>query len=198
MNPDLTSHESRILKSWLMAIVVYLLASALYLLLPGEGAWAVPGQNPHRQSSPTRTPTPGGTAVPVDTPRAPGEEGESSVPPARVRLSLPSTTVTPLFLTLFPPTATPIATWVAATWEVETTEGRDVPTRQPSPTPTEEGVAIPPGTRTVERTAVPASPGSRALSMSTLRASTILDCAVTAGGLVLLSIGLILVGRRRR
>jgi hypothetical protein len=198
LNPDLTSHESRILKPWLMAIVVYLLASALYLLLPGEGAWAVPGQNPHRQSSPTRTPTPGGTATPANTPRAPGGEGESSVPPAGGMLSLPSTTVTPLFLTLFPPTATPISTWVGATWEVETAEGRNVPTRQPSPAPTEKGVAILPGTRTVERTAVPASPDSRAFSMSTLRASTMLDCAVTASGLVLLSVGLILVGRHRR
>jgi hypothetical protein len=185
-------------KSVLSTIIVYLLASALYLLSPGEGAWAVPSQNPHRQSSPTRTPTPGGTAAPVDTPRAPGEEGVSPIPPARGGLSLPSTTVTPLFLTLFPPTATPIVTWVVATWEVETAEGGDVPTRQPSLTPTEEGAAIPPGTRTVERTVVPTSPGSRAFSMSALRASTVLDCAVTAGGLVLLSIGLILVGRRRR
>jgi hypothetical protein len=185
-------------KPALSMIVVYLLASALYLLSPGEGAWAVPGQNPHRQSSPTRTPTPEGTGTPVDTPRAPGEEGVSSVPPAGGRLSLPSTTVTPLFLTLFPPTATPIVTWAVATWEVETAEGGDVPTRRPSPTPTEEGVAILPGTRTVERTAVPTSPGGRVFSMSALRGSTVLDCAVTAGGLVLLSIGLILVGRRRR
>jgi hypothetical protein len=184
-------------KPVLSMIVVYLLASALYLLSPGEGAWAVPGQNPHRQSSPTRTPTPAGTAAPVDTPRPPGEEGISPIPPAGGNLSLPSTTVTPLFLTLFPPTATSIVTWVPATWEVETTEGREVPTRQPSPIPTEEKKDMAPGTRTVERTAMPTSPGSRAFSMSTLRASTVLDCAVTAGGLVLLSIGLILVGRRR-
>ena len=187
-------------KPFLSMVAVYLLASALYLLSPGEGAWAVPGQNPHRQSSPTRSPTPEATGTPVDTPRAPTgrETGATPVPPPRGNVSLPSATTTPLFLTLFPPTATPIATWVVATWEVETGDGRDVPTRQPSPSPTEGGHATPSRTLAVERTAVPMPIGSRAFSGSVLGASTILDCAVTGGGLVLLSIGLILVGRRRQ
>jgi hypothetical protein len=186
-------------KPFLSMVVVYLLASLLYLLSPGEGAWAVPGQNPHRQSSPTRTPTPGATGTPVDTPGAPRKTGTTPVPTPEGSLSLPSATTTPLFLTLFPPTATPIATWVVATWEVvETGEGRDVSTRQPSPAPTGGGHATPSASPTVGRTAVPLPAPSRAFSGGVLGASAVLDCAVVGIGLVLLSIGLILVGRHRQ
>jgi hypothetical protein len=184
-------------KPFLSMIAVYLLVSALYLVSPSEGAWAVPGQNPHRQSSPTRTPTPGMTGTPGATPRAPRETSATPVPMPQGNVSLPPATVTPLFLTLFPPTATPIVTWAAATWEVETEEAREVSTRQPFPTSTEGGHATPSRTALVEGTAVPISDGSGASPRGTLGTRTLLDCAVTGGGLVLLLIGLILVGGRR-
>lgn len=179
-----------------MILLAYLLTGGLYLLSPGEGAWAVPGQNPNRQSSPTRTPTPG--AMPSPGRATPPVETPIPVsPPGGSPLPLPAETVTPLFLTLFPPTATPRVTWVEVPSQTESAQERVVPTRGPSPTPMDMVQSTLLSTATSELVEMTTTPiGSQSLQ-STLQGNVIVDLVVLGIGLVLLLVGLVLVGRRR-
>jgi hypothetical protein len=160
-------------------LVAYLLVSGVYLLSPGEAAWAVPGQNPNRQSSPTRTSTPAAT-LPPGTETAPPAGTGVPQPPSRP-LPLPAETVTPLFLTLFPPTATPQATPEGNLWPTETVEERTGPT--PGPSPIRGGTVQP----------TPSSTSSAEVAMA-ISAGMCVDLLVIGAGLVILVVGLILVG----
>jgi len=190
-------------KRVLTILLAYLLTSGLYLLSPGEGAWAVPGQNPNRQSCPSRTPTPAATltpgtatATPVGTTVPQPPSGEPSLP-----LPLPAETVTPLFLTLFPPTATPTATpratWESVLWQTATAEEGGVLAGSTSPTPVEMGQPTPSRTPISAEVGTAITPVASPSLGSALGASACVDLLVIGIGLVLLVIGLILVGRRR-
>jgi hypothetical protein len=177
-----------------IVLLAYLLTSSLYFLTPGEGAWAVPGQNPNRQSSPTRTPTPAATITPGGSTAVPASRPSPAETP--VPLSLPAETVTPLFLTLFPPTATPRATWESVLWQTMTSEARAGSTNTPFPTPVETAQPVPSQTArlAVETTAIPMIYPSLG---DTLGAGDCVDLLAMGIGLVLLLLGLVLVGRHR-
>jgi hypothetical protein len=177
-------------------LLAYLLTSGLYLLTPGEEAWAVPGQNPNRQSSPTRTPTPGATPSPGRA-TPPAEAPAPVSPPVRFPLPLPAETLTPLFRTLFPPTATPRATWVEVPDQTESAQGGILSTRSPSPTPLDIVQPTLASTRASELGEMMRTPTSSQYLQSTLRGSDIVDLVVLGIGLILLLAGLVLVGRRR-
>jgi hypothetical protein len=172
-----------------IVLLAYLLTSGLYLLTPGEGAWAVPGQNPNRQSSPTRTPTPGATP--------PTEAPAPASPPGRFPLPLPAETLTPLLLTLFPPTATPRATRVEVPDQTESAQEGILSTRGPSPTPLDTVQPTSANTRASELGEMTRTPTSSQYLRSTLRGSDIIDLVVLGIGLILLLIGMVLVGRHR-
>jgi hypothetical protein len=175
-------------------LVAYLLVSGIYLLAPGEAAWAVPGQNPNRQSSPTRTPTPAATPAP-GTETAPPAGTSVPQPPSRP-LPLPAETVTPLFLTLFPPTATPQATPEGNLWPTETVEERTGPTPGPSPMPGGTVQPTPLSTSSTE-VAVAITPVIYPSLGDAIGAGMCVDLLAIGAGLVILVVGLILVGREQ-
>ena len=178
-------------------LIAYLLTGGLYLLSPGESAWAVPGQNPKRQSAPTRTATPG--AIPTPGTATPAPPGSTAAPPGNTPtpspqsqpLLLPAETVTPLFLTLFPPTATPMATFEGLVFPTETMgEGAGA---TPTPTPGEMVQSI--------ASATPAAPTITPVILPSLAdavgAGACANLLVVGAGLVMLVVGLVLVGRRQ-
>ncbi len=175
-------------------LVVYLLISGVYLLTPGKAAWAVPGQNPKRQSSPTRTPTPAVILTP-GTATAPPAGTNAPRTPSRP-LPLPAGTFTPLFLTLFPATATPEATLEGILWPTVTMGEGTGSSLRPSPTP--GGMAQPTPSSTSSAEAAMAITPMNYLSLGdAIGAGTCVDLLVIIAGLVILVVGLILVGRER-
>ncbi len=175
-------------------LVAYLLTSGLYLLSPGEAAWAVPGQNPHRQSSPTRTPTPAVTLTPGAATAPP--VGTTIAQPLSRPLPLPAETVTPLFLTLFPPTATPGATLEGILWPTDTVGEGARPTLRPSPIPGGTVQPTPLSTSSAE-VAMAITPVAYPSLRDAIGASTCVDLLMIGAGLVILVVGLILVGREQ-
>ncbi|MEE8389488.1 MAG: hypothetical protein V3S14_01655 [Anaerolineae bacterium] len=115
------------------------------------------------------------------------------MPPSQP-LPLPAETVTSLFLTLFPPTATSRATWESAIWQTATAEAGGVFAGRTSPTPVEMGQPTPsrtPISAGVEA-AILGTPLAYPSLESALGSSACVDLLVMGVGLVLLMIGLIL------
>ncbi len=179
-------------KTVFTTLVAYLLISSIYLLSPGEAAWAVPGQNPNRQSSPTRTPTPATTLAP-GTETAPLASTTVPQPPSQP-LPLPAETVTPLFLTLFPPTTTPRATWESVLWQTVTAERENVFSGS-TPTPTEMGQPTPSRTPSATEVALAITSITYPSLGDALGTSICVDLLMIGIGLVLLVIGLMLARR---
>jgi hypothetical protein len=117
--------------------LVILTVAALVILSPRPGIWAAPGQNPHRQTVPTRTP------VPQPTTEEPpeGPQPATEIPPEEPQPTPAPSEATPLPTdTPVPPTATltpvpPTATWVVATNTPQPAATTPVPTETPLPGP---------------------------------------------------------------
>ena len=182
-----------------LILIAYLLTSSLHLLLPGAAAWAVPGQNPNRQSSPTRTPTRGPATPTMTTSESP--EMATKPPGSAVAgendVSLPAETVTPLFLTLFPLAVTPRATRAAITPEPARTAVPLAALSGPTADLTEEERPASSSSPTLQNTAIVVFPSSGRSPTIAVGAGSIADCAVMGLGLILLLIGMMLIGERR-
>jgi hypothetical protein len=179
----------------LAILLTYLLTSGLYLLSPGERAWAIPGQNPNRQSSPSRTPTPAATSISGVSTAAPVPQPLFNETPRP--LSLPAETVTPLFLTLFPPTATPGATWESVLWQTVTAERRAIPVSTPFLLLSETMQPTPLQTFDLGTRGVAITPVMYPSLEDALGAGICVDLLVIGIGLVLLILGLVLVRGHR-
>ncbi len=113
--------------------LVILTVAALVTLSPRPDTWAAPGQNPHRQTVPTRTPVP--QPSPEASPEAPLEKPPEE--PPQPTLTTPEATLLPTD-TPIPPTVTltpalPTATLVIATDTPQPAAATPMPTETPSP-----------------------------------------------------------------
>jgi hypothetical protein len=147
--------------------------------LPGQEAWAVPGQDPG-PSIPTLTPTPAEGSQPPGTGEA-SPDGEAPAPP----------TILPL--TFEPSTATPIPLAEGRTpGPMEDEEGEEetvLRTATPSPFPFQTVASTSSGS-------VEVTPVASQLSRGSVAASVCTNWAVTGLGLALLVVGLILLRGR--
>jgi len=118
--------------------LVILTVAVLVTLSPRPGTWAAPGQNPHRQTVPTRTPEP------QPTTEEPPEESQpaAEIPPEEPQPTPAPSEATPLPTdTPVPPTAIltpvpPTATLAGTTDTPQPAAATPAPTETPSPGPT--------------------------------------------------------------
>ena len=163
-----------------LALIGLLVFTWAALGLPGQQAWAVPGQDPG-PSIPTLTPTPAEGTQPPDSSPDTSEDDEGPAPP----------TILPL--TFEPSTATPISLTEGRTpgpMEDDDAEGEAVlRTATPSPFPFETVASTPAGS-------VEITPLASQLSRGSVATSVCPNLAVTGLGLALLVVGLILLRGR--
>ncbi len=180
------SKEARAMKvkfGWIVLLAVVLAALAAV-----PDLWAAPGQSPHRQTVPTRTPSPGPTSPPTATQPPPPSATEPPPPP-------PSPTVTPPpSPTATPPPRPPSPTAAGA----PAVTGTPSPSPVPSPTPlplTPTALLRPSPTTGVSLawTPVPVPLGGSAASSGGISPLLIAGLGLIAAGLILL----FLFGRRR-
>ena len=163
-------------KNLLWILLGCALVSAIRLLAPGEGAWAVPGQSPDRQTVPTRTPsaTPTELATPAGTPEPSATPTELPTPAGTLAPSVtpggpPTPEETPVPSVTPGGSPTPAETPAPPTSPGGTPSYTDTSTpppvsRSPTVTPGEAGQVTPQPTKTEEEgeggPALTASPSS--------------------------------------
>jgi len=174
--------------------MVILTVAALVTLSPKPSTWAAPGQNPYRQTVPTRTPEPQ-----LTTEEPPEElQPATEIPPEELQPTPAPSEATPLPTdTPVPPTATltpvpPTATLAVATDTPQPSAATPVPTKTPPPGP------MATLTEPWPPTALPSPPTPTATSTSTpKRASGLLPPLGFALGAALAALLALWVGRRQ-
>ncbi|MFP4343711.1 MAG: hypothetical protein ACLFU8_03355 [Anaerolineales bacterium] len=111
------------IKTWILVLVLVL----LFALASRPVTWAAPGQNPHRQTVPTRTPSPMPTTPPTEEP-----------PPPPQPTPTPTPTATPTTGAVVAPTATEEPTATPTETATLTPSATATSTSTPSPTATPE------------------------------------------------------------